>query len=158
MWEELLKAFSFSYLPSMIKFILGPVGGYAAKLHVITSMVSTVAGMMTVVAVIVYSGNWFRDRVINRVFPNRKRFSERNRNLTRVWKKYGLAGVAILTPLVLTPIGGSLIAVSFGGQREKILLYMFLSATCWSIVFNAAVYFFGQKLPDLLDWLLGLVR
>ncbi len=157
MVEEILKAFSFSYLPSMIKFILGPVGGYAAQLHVVTSIISTVAGMMTVVTLIVYSGNWFRDQVINRLFPNRKRFSERNRNLTRIWKKYGLAGVAILTPLLLTPIGGALLAVSFGGQREKIMLYMLLSATFWSVVFNAAVYFFGQKLPDLLDWLLGLV-
>jgi membrane protein DedA with SNARE-associated domain len=157
MLEEILKAFSLSYLPSMIKFILGPIGGYAAGLNVITAVISTFAGMMTVVSIIVYSGNWFRDRVINRLFPNRKRFSERNRKLTVTWRKYGLAGVAILTPLILTPIGGSILAVGFGGSREKILFYMALSAAFWSVVFNAAVYFFGQKLPDLLDWLLGLV-
>jgi hypothetical protein len=158
MLEEILKAFSLSYLPSMIKFILGPIGGYAAGLNVITAIISTFAGMMTVVTIIVYSGNWFRDRVINRIFPNRKRFSERNRKLALTWRKYGLVGVAILTPLVLTPIGGSIIAISFGGQREKIMLFMALSAAFWSVVFNAAVYFFGQRLPDFLDWLLGLVR
>lgn len=158
MWEELLKAFSLCYLPSMVKFILGPVGGYAAGIHVVTAMVSTFAGMMTVVVAVVYSGNWFRDRVVHRFFPARKRFSERNRRLATIWRKYGLAGVAALTPLVLTPIGGALVAVSFGGPRQKLLFYMLISAAVWSVVLNAAVYFFGRQLPDLQEWLLGLVR
>ncbi len=157
MWEELLKAFSLSYLPSMFKFILGPLGGYAAGVHVVTAMVSTFAGMMTIVVVMVYSGNWFRERVMNRLFPARRRFSERSRRLAMIWRKYGLAGVALLTPLVLTPIGGALVAVSFGGPRQKILLYMTVSAAVWSVVLNAAVYFFGQQLPDIQKWLLGLI-
>ncbi|NJM24298.1 MAG: hypothetical protein HC859_00930 [Bacteroidia bacterium] len=33
----------------MIKFIFGPVGGYAAKLTLTTTILTTVAGMMTVV-------------------------------------------------------------------------------------------------------------
>jgi len=158
MWEELLKAFSFSYLPATVKFVLGPLGGFAAGLHIVTAFVSTIAGMMTTVVIIVYSGNWFRDRVLNRMFPYRKRFSERNRKFVVVWRKYGLTGVAFLTPLLLTPIGGALLAVSFGGSREKIIFQMAVSAVFWSLVFTGAVYFFGQQLPDLVDWFSGLIR
>jgi membrane protein DedA with SNARE-associated domain len=156
MWEEIWKAFSFSFLPATVKFVLGPVGGFAAGLHFVTSFISTVAGMMTTVVVIVYSGNWFRDRVINKLYPRRRRFSERNRKLVAIWRKYGLTGAAFLTPLLLTPIGGALLAVSFGGPREKIIFRMAVSAVFWSLVFNAAVYFFGKQLPDVLDWFSGL--
>ena len=92
MWEEILKAFSLVYLPSMLKFILGPLGGFAAKLHVVTTIVATVAGTMTVVLAFSFAGDWIRNNILNRFFPNRKRFSERNRKFVTLWKKYGVAG------------------------------------------------------------------
>ena len=151
MWEEILKAFSLVYLWSMVKFIFGPLGGYAAKLHIVTTVISTVAGTMTVVLVFSFAGDWIRERVINRFFPKRKRFSERNRKFVGLWKKYGVAGVAFLTPLILTPIGGTLLAISFGSPRDKLILYMLISASGWATVFSLAIYFLGANVfPDYL--------
>lgn len=151
MWEEILKAFSLVYLPSMLKFIFGPLGGYAAKLHVVTTIISTVAGTMTVVLAFSFAGDWIRNNIMNRFFPKRKRFSERNRKFVTIWKKYGVAGVAFLTPLILTPIGGTLVAISFGSPREKLILYMFISASAWATIFSLAIYLFGNNVfPDYL--------
>ncbi len=151
MLEEILKAFSLVYLPSMFKFIFGPLGGYAAKLHVVTTILSTVAGTMTIVLLFTFAGDWIRSKVINRLYPNRKRFSERNRKFVTIWKKYGVAGVAFLTPLILTPIGGSLLAISFGSPKDKLILYMFISASAWATIFSFAVYLFGNSVfPDYL--------
>src|SRR5690606_41420103 len=81
----------------------------------------------------------------------RKKFSERNRNLITVWRKYGLPGVAALTPLLLTPIGGTLLALSFGTPKNKLIFYMFVSASVWSVVFSVIVYFFGNEVfPDFI--------
>ena len=145
MWEEILKAVTLVYLPSMLKFIFGPLGGYAAKLHVVTTIIATVAGTMTIVLAFSFAGDWIREHVINRFFPKRKRFSERNRRFVTIWKKYGVAGVAFLTPLILTPIGGTLVAISFGSPREKLILYMLISASGWATVFSLAVYLFGNN-------------
>ncbi|MFZ2906789.1 MAG: hypothetical protein WAZ98_11350 [Cyclobacteriaceae bacterium] len=145
MWEEILKAFSLVYLPSMVKFIFGPMGGYAAKLHVATTIISTVAGTMTVVLAFSFAGDWIRNNILNRFFPKRKRFSERNRKFVTIWKKYGVAGVAFLTPLLLTPIGGSLLAISFGSPRDKLILYMFISASVWASIFSLAIYLLGAN-------------
>ena len=151
MWEEILKGFSLVYIPSMLKFIFGPLAGYAAKLHVVTTIIGTVAGTMTVVLVLSFAGEWIRNNVINRFFPNRKRFSERNRKFVTIWKKYGVAGVAFLTPLILTPIGGTLLAISFGSPREKLILYMLISASGWATIFSLAIYFLGANVfPDYL--------
>ena len=151
MWEEILKAVTLVYLPSMLKFILGPLGGFAAKLHVVTTIIATVAGTMTVVLAFSFAGDWIRKNVLNRFFPNRKRFSERNRRFVTIWKKYGVAGVAFLTPILLTPIGGTVVAISFGSPRDKLILYMLISSTSWAVIFSLLIYLFGNNaFPDYM--------
>lgn len=151
MWEEILKAATLVYLPSMLKFILGPLGGFAAKLHVVTTIIATVAGTMTVVLAFSFAGDWIRNNVLNRFFPNRRRFSDRNRRFVTIWKKYGVAGVAFLTPLLLTPIGGTLLAISFGSPRDKLILYMLISASAWASIFSLLIYLFGNNVfPDYM--------
>jgi hypothetical protein len=150
MWEEILKAIPV-YFSSMLKFIFGPLGGFAAGLELLTTILVTVAGMMTVVLSFTYAGGWLRQKVIHRFFGKSKKFSERNRRFVRIWKKYGLVGVAALTPIILTPIGGTLLAVSSGSPKDKIIIFMFVSASVWSVVFSVAIYLLGNEfLPDFV--------
>lgn len=128
----------------MLKFIAGPIGGYLAGLNMLTTILATVAGTMTVVLAFAFFGDFLRDKVISRFFKKRKRFSERNRKFVRIWKKYGLLGVAILTPLLLTPIGGTILAVSFGSPKDKLIVYMFVSASVSAIILTLIIYLFGN--------------
>jgi membrane protein DedA with SNARE-associated domain len=150
MWEEILKAIPV-YFASMFKFILGPFGGYTAGLNLLTTILCTVFGMMTVVFVLTYFGDWFKQKVLLRLFRNKNKFSDSNRRFIKIWSKYGLAGVALLTPIILTPIGGTLLAVSSGSPKDKIIFYMFLSASFWAVIFSMSIYFFGNEvLPDFI--------
>ena len=150
MWEEILKAVPV-YFSSMLKFIFGPLGGFAAGLELVTTILATVAGMMTVVFSFTYAGTWLRQKVIHRFLGKRKIFSQNSRKFVRIWKKYGLVGVAALTPVLLTPIGGTLLAVSSGSPKEKIIIFMFVSASVWAVVFSVVVYFLGNEfLPDFV--------
>ena len=150
MWEEILKAIPV-YFSSMLKFIFGPLGGFAAGLELVTTILVTVAGMMTVVFSFTYAGTWFREKIIHRFFGKRKRFTQNNRKFARIWKKYGLFGVAALTPVLLTPIGGTLLALSSGSPKEKIIIFMFVSASVWSVVFSVTIYLLGNEfLPDFV--------
>lgn len=147
MWDKIV----FVYLASMLKFILGPLGGYGAGLNLLTTILATVAGMMTVVFVITFFGNWLRNKIVHR-FPKKfKKFSERNRRFVGIWKKYGIVGVAALTPLFLTPIGGTVLAISFGAPKDKLIIYMFISASVWAVIFSTVIYLFGDNvLPDVI--------
>jgi membrane protein DedA with SNARE-associated domain len=151
MWEEILKAVPV-FFSSMIKFIFGPVGGYAAGLHVVTTILSTTLGMMTIVILFAYFGNWIKAKVFSKFRKKDEPPShKKNRKLALIWKKYGLTGVALLTPIILTPIGGTLLALSSGSPREKIILYMFISASVWAIVLTFSIYLLGNEI--LPDWL-----
>lgn len=149
MWQELLKAIPV-YFSSMLKFIFGPLGGYGVGLHLITTILTTVAGTMTVVFMFTFFGDWIRTRIFGR-FRKKKINLKRAAKLEMIWKRYGLVGVALLTPVILTPIGGTLLAVSSGSPREKIIFYMFVSASFWAVVISSAIYFFGDEvLPEFL--------
>ena len=119
-------------------------------LPLVMTILVTVAGMMTVVLLFTFFGNWIREKIIPRFFKKRNKFSQSNRRFVTIWKKYGLIGVAALTPLILTPIGGTLLAVSSGSPKDKIIFYMFISASVWSILFSGALYFFGSQVQKYL--------
>lgn len=133
----------------MLKFILGPTLGFAAKLHFLTTVFVTILGMMTMVVVFTYFGEWIRAK-LQAKFPT-KRFTPKNRKFAGIWKKYGLTGIAVLTPIILTPIGGTLLAVSSGSPKEKIIFFMFISAAAWALIFSSIIYFVGgEVLPEFV--------
>lgn len=149
MWAEILKALTV-YFSSMFKFFLGPIGGKAVGLHLLTTMVVTIAGMMTVVVAFTFFGDFIRNRIINR-FRKKKIKETTEPPRSGFLKRFGVAGVAFLTPPLFTPIGGSLLAVSLTSNRRKILFYMLMSAIFWSIAVTCAVYFGYDAIVRWLD-------
>lgn len=149
MTNELLKAIPV-LLSSAIKFIFGPIEGYFAKLHFITTFLATVSGMMLSVVVFTYFGDWLRKSLLKKYFA-KKDEEKPHTKLRGFIKKYGLGGVAFLTPLFLTPIGGTIIAVGLGKPKNKILIFMLISAVGWALVFTSIIYWLGKlDLPDIL--------
>lgn len=57
------------------------------------------------------------------------------RRILRIWHKYGLLGIAVLTPPMISPPFGSIISVAFRENRGRILLYMYISVVAWAGIF-----------------------
>ena len=153
MMEEILKAIPV-VLASAVKFILGPLEGYALKLHPLTTILSTILGMMISVVAFTFFGDWLKQRFFKKLFARPTNPSNRRRKFNILMRKYGLGGIVFFTPIILTPIGGTLLAVGMNKPKEKILLFMFISASFWSIVLTFAVYASGKAImnhfPDFL--------
>lgn len=145
MWEELLRAVPV-YFSSMLKFFFGPLGGYAAGLTLLTTILTTVAGMMTVVFVFAFFGTFIRQKIQARYMRKKRRFTPKSRRLVRIWKRFGITGIAALTPVLFTPIVGAAIAVSFGVPRQTMILSMFISASVWSVIISVTVYLLGDDI------------
>ena len=139
MFEDLLKYLAV-YGLSMVKFIGGPLLGINAGLSFIETALFTSLGMMT--SVILFTSIlgdrfhiWFL-RIFNK---NPKLFTKKNRTKVRIWRNYGMKGVAFLTPIIFSPIGGTIVANSFGEAKRKIYFYMLLSAVFWAIIFSSII-------------------
>lgn len=133
---------------SMFKFIFGPLSGETFGLHPIETYLCTVTGVMVTATLL--SSDVTRKPILNLLARRKKKkvFSKRSRAIVKIWTKFGLKGVAFFTPLLLTPPFGTLVAVSFGERRRKILLYMLISAAFWAAILTAVVEIVGVKVVE----------
>ena len=105
----------------------------------------TVAGMMT--SVFIFSGIgrvWMEHRQKQRRLRREPIFTKRSRNIIKVFRKFGMGGIAFLTPMLLTPIGGTVIATLLGVPRQRILLHMLWSAVLWGGALTFASVYLGH--------------
>lgn len=132
---------------SMVKFIFGPFEGLALGLSKTDTALSTAFGMMLSVVLITFFYHFLKVKVFPRFSEKRKLFTSGNRRKVRIWNRYGILGVSFLTPVILSPIGGALIANAFGEKKYKIFLWMSIMALIWGFVMTYAVFelshFFG---------------
>ncbi|MUK88406.1 DNA-binding protein [Ornithinibacillus sp. L9] len=66
---------------------------------------------------------------------------KREKRAVTVWKKYGLPGLALLSPILIGSHLGAILAMGFGGTRKKITFWMTSSIIGWTIVMGIASYF-----------------
>lgn len=150
---EYIVTFIGIYFLCLFKFIAGPVLGYAAGYSVLEIELVTVSGMMTSVVAFTFVGEWIKRTWTIKVRKNPKKFTKQTRNIIRVWQKFGVWGIAALTPILLTPIGGTVILTSFGIPKKRIILTMLVSALIWAFIFGVSIHelldipFFKNLLP-----------
>lgn len=134
------------FLTSMFKFTIGPLVGTYQHLSVAEAAVFTVFGCMTTIIVITLVGEKIRKYINQKFFSKRKLFTTKTRRRVRFIKKYGLRGVAFLTPIVFGPIIGALLAVTLGESKKKVVTYMLASSSFWavclSLLFHHSSMFF----------------
>ncbi|MEN2465468.1 small multi-drug export protein [Ornithinibacillus sp. FSL M8-0202] len=66
---------------------------------------------------------------------------KRQKRAANVWKKYGLPGLALLSPFLIGSHLGAILAMSFGGTRRKITVWMTFSIVGWTIVMGIASHY-----------------
>ncbi len=132
MKSEIIKYLSVA-LASALKFFGGPITGVVLKLNWIETAIASATGMMVMVVTLTYLGKWVQDFISNYRKAPSKRFTKSNRMAVKVWKRFGIIGIAFLTPPLFTPIFGPLLAVAFKVPRNLIFMWMTVSAIIWGL-------------------------
>jgi hypothetical protein len=131
-------------LASSLKFVGGPLAGLAWNLPWLETALCSIVGAMLTILLTASIGQkilvWWQGR--QKVKPNR--FSKRTRMAIRIYRRFGIVGIACLTPIFFTPIGGTLIAISFKIPLSKILLNMLIFCVLWGFSITWAVYQFRE--------------
>lgn len=148
--ESVIEQYLIIFAGSMLKFIVGPVTGATTGLSVFETALFTTAGMMTTVLVLTYLGKDLRRRLFDKLGGRRKLFTPRNRKIVRIWGKYGAFGVAFLTPLLFSPPIGTIILVSFGTKKAKILISMLVSGLFWGFFYSLLFILGGEQVMIFL--------
>ncbi len=90
----------------------------------------------------------------NKIFPGKtssrvkqkKKFTKSNRRLVQIKTKYGMPGIAILTPVLLSIPLGTFLTAKYYGKRKTNYLLLAISQLGWSFVYTIALTQFNLKL------------
>jgi len=139
--ELLIKYLSIA-LSSAVKFFAGPLLGKVYDLPWWQTALCTFVGMMLAVILFSTVAKAFFDKYMKGLFNrDHRRITPKKRRMVKIWHKFGMTGIAFLTPILLTPIGGTIVAISFGARPPKIISYMTVSAALWAVVASLGIYF-----------------
>jgi len=72
-------------------------------------------------------------------------FTKTTRRMIRIKQKFGLAGIAAITPLISQPIG-AFFAEKFFKDRKKVILYLSISVIIWAVGLYFILFLFHDQL------------
>ncbi len=81
---------------------------------------------------------WLDERRYRKLTANK--FTRSNKMITRIRSKYGMPGIVILTPVILSIPIGAFLGTKYFHHRKSFIPWMLLSIFSWGIV---SVFLFG---------------
>ena len=66
----------------------------------------------------------------------KKIFTKRNRRIIVIKRKYGLPGIVILTPVLLSIPIGTFLVTKYYGDNKKSYVYLMFGHVVWSVVYT----------------------
>lgn len=136
---------------SAIKFFVGLGLAIGFGFNPLQALILSVGGGM--LGVVFYLYLWALVlNIYHRYYPKKHKvvkFSKFKRKLVRFIKKYEVWGIALLTPVLLTPPVGTVLAASIEHNKWRIKLIMFISFTAWALVVLGFRYLFQMDFDKL---------
>lgn len=85
-------------------------------------------------------------KIVNENKQAKKIFTKRNRRIVRIKQRYGLFGIAMVTPLLLSiPVGVFLVVRYYRSSKTK-FLYLIASNLIWSVIYSTFYLFLDELL------------
>ncbi|MES2514638.1 MAG: hypothetical protein V4580_10865 [Bacteroidota bacterium] len=118
------------------------------KSNYVLALVSSCTGAVfgTIVFTYLFAGilKWW-DKLKEGMFSSKhpkKIFTKFNRRVIRIKHRFGLIGIAILTPIFLSIPIGAFLAERFYKDKRKVIIYLSVSAIAWCFILYFIFLFF----------------
>jgi hypothetical protein len=97
-----------------------------------------------------YIIQWW-NKIRNRYFNKpEKLFTKRNRFIIKIKNKFGLTGIALLSPVLLSIPLGAFLGEKFFKDKRKVILYLNFFILFWFLVLYILMKFFYTQLKGIL--------
>lgn len=113
-------------------------------------LVTTISGFTSNVLFTYFSAAilkwWDGYKERKHLFAKKKVFTKANRRIIKIKKRFGLVGLAFITPIFPGIPVGAFIAERFYKKKIKVIMYLNVSVVFWSITLYFLFYFFGHDI------------
>lgn len=122
----------------------------AANLGLEGSIANVLGGVIGIV-LFTYLGSYIQDYFVKKYpqYFNRK-FTPTNRFMVKVKQKFGLGGIAVITPVLLSIPVGVLVALTLTHDKRKIMISMIISTLFWAAIIFVPYFVFHINIGEWL--------
>lgn len=134
-------------LLSSVKFLLAPSTAIAAGYGFLKTLVITFCGGSSGIIFFYYFGGWTLKKLgcmgvsttkVNEAsIPKRKIFTKKNKWIIKIKSKFGLAGLSLITPGIISIPIGSILAAKYFRRNPNTLAYLVASVFLWSLALTS---------------------
>lgn len=130
---------------SSVKFLFAPATVYLSGYNYWETLVITIVGGILGVVVFFYTGSAIFSYINERFSrgTKKKSFNKRNRLLIRVKSSWGIIGLAIITPCIVSIPFGSLLAARYFRNDPRTITFLITAVIMWSLILTSATALIG---------------
>jgi len=104
--------------------------GTALKLHPLINGLASGLGAIIGALLVIILGDCLRNWLLKK-----KDKEQKNKGwIYRIWDKYGVIGLGILSPLITGSLLGAAIGISLGASPKRLIFWMSVGIVIWTIV------------------------
>lgn len=112
--------------------------GLILKLSPISTALISALGSITAALIVAFAGSDLRRRFVKWRYGSDEDI--KRGGMYKIWNKYGVIGLGLLSPLLFGALLGTALGIIFGAERNRLLLWITIGIVIWSAGLTAAVY------------------
>jgi len=141
-WYEIVSVF----LTSAVKFFAGPIlaksFGFSYIQSILLSSIGGISGVLLFFKLgsklVLFFPNYFKSNT-----KKKKIFTKKNKFYVLLIRDYGVFGIALLSPILISiPIGSFLAARFFDANSVMVRVILCMSVVFWSVTLSTFLYLF----------------
>jgi uncharacterized membrane protein len=127
--EVLIKFITVAGLGILELWVAIPAGT-ALKLHPLLNGIASALGSIIAAVLIVFFGGRLRAWLLRK-----KEKDEKNQGrIYKVWEKYGVIGLGMLSPLITGAPLGAAVGIALGAPPRRLIVWMSIGIVIWTIL------------------------
>jgi membrane protein DedA with SNARE-associated domain len=127
------------YLAGITGLYKGVPVGFALQSTPFLTALFTALGSVTVVLVIFFSGERFKEWLSKKF--TKKSIQKKENLFKSIQNKYGLIGIGLIAPGIIGPIGASILGLMILKNTRLFLIYLIAGIMIWSTALTTVGYY-----------------
>lgn len=119
------------FTASVLELWLAIPLGLALGLNPVVTALTTMAGSIVAVLVVILAGDNLRTHFIRWKYGDKKHIH--SSGLNQIWSSYGVVGLGLFSPLLFGAPLGSVVGIALGAEKKPLMFWMSLGIVIWSL-------------------------
>lgn len=135
----------FSWIQTIIFTTVGGIIGVVISYYLSAILLKLIRRLVVRIKMIIaqaQSKNFTESVIISENKTPKKIFTRKNKFLAKTIRKYGLFGIAAITPVFLSIPVGTFLANKYYPNKKKVFMALSVSVACWSLIVSSIYFMF----------------